>query len=130
MLSGQVGVTIITLGVAAPQIKANKLLALAVTSAKRTKLLPEVPTVAETYPGFEAQSWLGLLAPAGTSRAIVTRLNAAMTRSLEAADVHARFEELGYDVTASTPEAFGAWIRNESAKWSKLIRDRNIKLDQ
>lgn len=129
MLGGQVPVTIITLGVVIAQVKSGKLLPLAVTSAKRAKLLPDVPTVAETYPGFEVQSWLGLLAPAGTPRPIVDRLHAAMVKTLATPDVREKFEVQSYEVIGGTPEAFAAWIKNESGKLGKLIKDRGIKLD-
>ena len=122
-------VTIITLGVVTPQLKSGKLLPLAVTSSRRAKMLPDVPTVAETYPGFEVQSWLGLLAPAGTPRAIVDRLHSAMTRTLAAPEVREKFEEQAYEVIGGTPEAFAAWIRTESGKLGKLIKERGIKLD-
>ena len=129
LMGGQVPVTIITLGVVMPQLKGGKLLPLAVTSSRRAKLLPDVPTVAETYPGFEAQSWLGLLAPAGTPRSIVDRLNNAMVKTLAAVDVREKFESQAYEVVGGTPEAFGAWIKNESGKLGRLIKERNIKLD-
>ena len=129
VLGGQVPVTIITLGVVTPQLKSGKLLPLAVTSSRRAKMLPDVPTVAETYPGFEVQSWLGLLAPAGTPRAIVDRLHSAMTRTLAAPEVREKFEEQAYEVIGGTPEAFAAWIRTESGKLGKLIKERGIKLD-
>lgn len=129
LMGGQVPVTIITLGVVVPQLKSGKLLPLAVTSSKRAKLFPDVPTVAETYPGFEAQSWLGLLAPAGTPRAIVDRLHSAMVRTLAAPDVREKFEAQAYEVVGGTPEAFGAWIKNESTKLGRLIKERGIKLD-
>lgn len=129
LMGGQVPVTIITLGVVAPQLKAGKLTALAVTSSKRAKLLAEVPAVAETYTGFEAQSWLGLLAPAGTPRAIIDRLHGAMVKTLATPDVREKFESQAYEVVGSTPEAFGAWIKSESSKLGRLIKERGIKLD-
>jgi tripartite-type tricarboxylate transporter receptor subunit TctC len=129
VMGGQVPVTIITLGVVMPQLKGGKLLPLAVTSTKRAKLLPDVPAVAESYPGFEAQSWLGLLAPAGTPRAIVDRLHGAMVKTLAAPDVREKFEAQAYEVVGGTPEAFGAWIRNESSKLGRLIKERGIKLE-
>jgi len=129
MLGGQVPVTILTMGVVMAQLKSGKLLPIAVTSAKRAKLLPDVPTVAESYPGFEVQSWLGLLAPAGTPRPIVDRLHAAMVRTLATPDVHEKFEALAYEVIGGTPEAFAAWIKNESSKLGRLIKERGIKLD-
>ncbi|OGT80869.1 MAG: hypothetical protein A3H91_17180 [Gammaproteobacteria bacterium RIFCSPLOWO2_02_FULL_61_13] len=129
MLGGQVPVTILTMGVVMAHLKSGKLLPLAVTSAKRAKLLPDVPTVAESYPGFAVQSWLGLLAPAGTPRPIVDRLNAAMVRTLATPDVREKLEALAYEVIGGTPEAFAAWIKNESSKLGKLIKDRGIKLE-
>ncbi len=129
LLGGQVKVTILTLGVPYAAIKAGRLVPLAVTSARRTPLLPDVPTVAETYPGFEAQSWLGLLAPAATPRPIVDRLHAAMAKALSEPDVREKFESQGYEMVASTPEAFAAWIRDENARWGKLIRERHITLE-
>ena len=129
LMGGQVPVTIITLGVVMPQLKGGKLLPLAVTSSRRAKLLPDVPTVAETYPGFEAQSWLGLLAPGGTPRPIVDRLHNAMVRTLATPDVREKFEAQAYEVVGGTPEAFAAWIKNESTKLGRLIKERNIHLD-
>ncbi len=129
LLGGQVKVTILTLGVPYAAIKAGRLVPLAVTSARRTPLLPDVPTVAETYPGFEAQSWLGLLAPAATPRPIVDRLHTAMAKVLSEPDVREKFESQGYEMVASTPEAFAAWIRDENARWGKLIRERHITLE-
>ena len=129
LMGGQVPVTIMTMGVLMSQLKSGKVLPLAITSSKRAKLLPDVPTVAESYPGFEAQSWLGLLAPAGTPRSIVDRLNAAMVRTLATADVREKFESQAYELVGGTPEAFAALIRNESAKLGRLIKERGIKLD-
>ena len=88
--------------------------------------MPGVPAVSEFFPQFEAQSWVGLLAPAGTPRAIVQRLNAEVNTLLAAPEQKERFTALGYEIVASTPEQFGAWIRVETAKWSKLIRERGI----
>ena len=129
LMGGQVPVTIMTLGVVVPQLKSGKLTALAVTSSKRAKLFPDVPAVAETYTGFEAQSWLGLLAPTGTPRSIVDRLNAAMARTLATPDVREKFETQAYEIVGGTPEAFGAMIKSESIKLGRLIKDRGIKLD-
>ena len=129
LMGGQVPVTIITLGVVMPQLKGGKLIPLAVTSSRRAKLLPDVPTVAETFPGFEAQSWLGLLAPAGTPRPIVDRLHNAMVRTLATPDVREKFESQAYEVVGGTPEAFAAWIKNESGKLGRLIKERNINLE-
>jgi len=129
LLGGQVKVTLITLGVAYPNIKAGRLVPIAVTSGKRAPLLPDVPTISETYPGFETHSWLGLLAPAATPRPIVDRLHGAMVKVLAAPDIRQKFEGQGYEVVASTPEIFASWIQAESARWGRLIRERHITLE-
>lgn len=129
LLGGQVKATIITLGVAYPNIKGGRLVPIAVSSAKRSPLLADVPAIAETYPGFEVHSWLGLLAPAATPRPIVERLNAAMVKVLSVPEIRDKFESQGYEIAASTPEAFAAWIQQESNRWGRLIRERHITLE-
>lgn len=129
VMGGQVPVTIITMGVVVPQIKSGKLLALAVTTPRRSKVLPDVPTVAEFFPGFESRVWVGLLAPAGTPQPIVDRLNAAMSRALAGPEVRERLESQSYEIVASTPDELGAWVKNESSKVGRLIKDLNIKIN-
>jgi tripartite-type tricarboxylate transporter receptor subunit TctC len=93
---------------------------------ERSALVPGVPAVSEFYPRFEAQSWVGMLAPAATPRAVIQRLNAELVKTLAAPEVRDRFVQLGYETVGSTPEQFRIWIRNESAKWGKVIRERAI----
>ena len=83
----------------------------------------------ETYPSFEAESWVGLLAPAGISREIVARLNSAVVRILAMPDLKARFAELGYETVGSTPAQFDQWIRSELNRWGKVIREQKIALE-
>ena len=129
LVGGEVPVSIVTMGVVYQHIKGGRLLPLAVTSASKSALLPEVPTVGESYPGFEAQSWLGLLAPAATPHPVVDMLYRAMSKALAAAEVRQKFQGQGYEVVGSTPEAFGGWIRAESARWGRVIRERKIRLE-
>jgi tripartite-type tricarboxylate transporter receptor subunit TctC len=129
LLGGQVKATIVALSVAYPHIRGGKLTALAVTAAKRSPLIPEVPTVADTFPGFEATGWLGMLAPARTPRPIVDRLNGAMHKVLAVQEVKAKYEAIGYEVAPGTPEEFGNWLQTETTKWGKVIRDRKITID-
>jgi tripartite-type tricarboxylate transporter receptor subunit TctC len=129
VLGGHVPVMIIQLGGAIQHVKEGKLVALAVSSAKRSPLLPSVPAISETYRDFEAQSWVGVLAPAGTPPGVVQRLNAAVAKALATSEVRERYFAQGSEVVASTPEAFAGWIRSESAKWSRVIRERKITLD-
>ena len=89
---------------------------------------PALP-ISDTFPGFEAQGWTGILAPAATPRSIVNKLNAALKTTLAQSDVKERLEGQGSEVVGSTPEAFGAWIGNESEKWSRIIRDLKLTLD-
>lgn len=129
LLGAQVDVMMPTLPSAANYIKSGKLVALAVTSDKRHPLAPEVPTVAETYPGFQAHNWVGIVAPAGVSRAIVTRLNAELLKTVQLPEVRESLANRGYDVVGGTPEAFAGWIRAETETWGRIIRERHITLE-
>ena len=102
---------------------------LAVTSKERSALVPGVPSVSEFYPQFQAQSWVGVLAPAATPRGIVQRLNADLVKTLASTEMKERFTGLGYEVVGSTPEQFADWLRGESARWGKLIREQNISAE-
>lgn len=126
LLGGHVEAMIASAGLVLPSVKAGRLTVLAVTSKGRSALVPGIPAVSEFFPQFEAQSWVGLLAPVSTPRAIIQRLNSDVNTLLAAPEQRERFTSLGYEIVGSTPEQFGAWIRDETAKWSKLIRDRNI----
>ena len=129
LLGGQVSATLITAGVVIQHVRAGKLVPIAITSAKRNPALPNVQTMSEEVPGFEAQSWIGLLAPAGTPRAIIDRLHTATEKVLAAQDVREKFERQMAEVTAAGPDEFAAWIKAESARWGALIRERNIHLN-
>ena len=89
----------------------------------------EVPAVREFYPGFEAQSWVGLLGPAGTPRAIVDRLSAEVRKAFAGGASRDKLEALGYEIVAGTPGEFGELIRAESARWERVIRERAITID-
>jgi tripartite-type tricarboxylate transporter receptor subunit TctC len=113
-----------------PQIQAGKLRALAVTSAKRFPLLPDLPTIAESgYPGFDALAWNGVLVPAATPKPIVQRLNAEINAILKDPDVVQRMHAAGFDLVGGTPEDFGTLIRAESEKWAPVIRKTGVKVD-
>ena len=126
LLGGHVEAMIASAGLVLPSVKAGRLTVLAVTSKGRSELVPGIPAVSEFFPQFEAQSWVGLLAPAATPPAIIQRINFDVNRLLAAPEQRDRFTGLGYEIVGSTPEQFVGWIRDETAKWSKLIRDRNI----
>jgi tripartite-type tricarboxylate transporter receptor subunit TctC len=114
-----------------PQIQAGKLRALAVTTAKRFPLLPDLPTLAESgYPTFVALAWNGVLVPAGTPKPVIARLNAEINAILKQPDVVQKMNAAGFDLVGGTPEEFGALIRAESEKWAPVIKSANIKIDQ
>ena len=107
-----------------------RLRALATSGAQRTILLPDVPTIAESgFPGFEASSWFGLLAPAGLPPSIVARLHGGTTGVLNSPDVKERLENGGFDLVASTPAEFAAYIKAEITKWAKVFRATGLKPD-
>jgi len=129
LVGGQVNVMFVSAPQAIPQVKAGRIKALAIGSPLRIPQLPDTPTVAETLPGFAAQSWVGMLVPAGTPREIVARLHAEAKKALADPDVRGKLAAQGFDVVGSTPEAFLAFARAESEKWAKVIRDYNIRVE-
>ena len=111
-------------------LKTGKLRALAVTSEKRWPFTPELPTLAEEgIKGFAAVNWWGILFPAGVPRAIVDKVNADVVRALATPDVKTRLGELGVDTITSTPEQFGQFMASEAARWGKLIKEANMRVD-
>ncbi len=130
LLGGQVSFMFNNPITALPHIKAGKLRALAVSTAKRFSGLPDVPTVAESgLPGFDVGFWLGTLAPAGTPRAVIAKLNAEMVKILRMPDVGERLAALGVEVVGSSPEEFARVIRADVVKWGKVVRDSGAKAD-
>jgi len=130
LISGQVQVMFDNLPSSLPQIKAGKLRAIAVTSLKRSPALPDVPTISESgLPGFEASSWFGLLAPAGTPAAVVARLNAEVNKWLQSAEGREQLLAQGAQAAGGTPEQFVAHIRAETDKWAKVVKASGAKVD-
>jgi tripartite-type tricarboxylate transporter receptor subunit TctC len=129
LLGNQIDIAFISTPLILPHIKAGKVKAIAVGGAKRIAVLPEVPTLSETYPGFEQVSWFGLLAPTGLPREISSRVQRDMRRTLEVPEVRQRLEERGFEVVASSPEEFLRFVRAESDKLGKLIRDNAIQAE-
>jgi tripartite-type tricarboxylate transporter receptor subunit TctC len=117
-----------TTPVALSQMKANRVRAIAVASRKRSTLTPDLPTIAEAgFPGFEADTWYGVLAPAHTSAAIVNKLNGDIAQLLRNRDVQAQLEQQGAEVAGGSPQAFRTFAQAEVAKWSKAIRAAGIE---
>jgi len=129
LVAGQVQLSMPNVLTALPQIKGGKLRGLGVTSAKRATGLPDIPAIAETLPGYEAIQWYGLLAPAGTPREIVNKVQAETARILVLPEVKARLAADGADAVGNRPEEFAAYIRTEIAKWGKVAKAGGIKLE-
>jgi tripartite-type tricarboxylate transporter receptor subunit TctC len=129
LLSGQVDFNFDNLATAAPNIRAGKLKALAVTTLNRSPSLPDVPTVAETLKGFSIDTWWGLVAPAGTPRDVVQKLNLAFVAALNSPEAKTRFAGLLAEPVPSTPEEFGAFMRAELAKYEKVVKASGAKVD-
>ena len=130
LLSGQVSLMFDQILSAFPHVKSGKLRALAVTPEKRSPAAPELPTVAEVaLPGYAVTTWHGLLAPAGTPRPVVQRLNAEAVKALQAPDLRERFASQGVDPVSSTPEQFAAFMKAELEKWRKVVAASGSKLE-
>jgi len=113
-----------------PLVQAGRLRAIAVTGAQRSPAAPAVPTVAESgFPGFEVVQWFGAFAPAGTARPIVVKLNSELNRDMSLPDIQEAFAKHGFETRTMTPEKFGAYVREERDKWSKIIKDAGIRVD-
>jgi tripartite-type tricarboxylate transporter receptor subunit TctC len=130
LLGGQVQMMFDNMPSSLPHVKAGKLRALGVTSAKRSPALPEVPTIAEAgVPSYDATSWFGILAPAGTSEPVVTRLQGAIVQALGEPEMRQRMADLGAEPVGDTPAEFGQFIAAEIAKWAKVVNDAGVKLE-
>ena len=130
LIGGQIPMGILGAAPLMPHMKAGRLRGLAVTTAKRTPALPDVPTLAEVgVKGFESSQWFGLLAPAGTPREVIAKVNADLQRVLAASDVRERLVAQGGETYGSTPEAFAAFMKAEHATYARIIADANIKVD-
>ena len=130
VLAGQVPVMTPAVPTALAYIKAGRLRALGVSGAKRSNAAPDIPTIAEAgVPGYEATQWFGILAPAGTPRAIVDRLHRETVRALKEPEVRNRLVADGSDPVGSTPEEFAAYLRSETVKWAKVVKDVGIQPD-
>lgn len=130
MVGGQLDVMFDAYASSGPFIKDGKLRLLAVTTAERSKSLPDTPTVGESgLPGYEAMPWLGLMAPVGTPPAVVNRLNTEVAEVLKEPEVQAKFRSLGLDIIGSTPAEFSAFLKKDIVKWAKVVHDSGAKAD-
>lgn len=130
VMSGQADLMFDTMLSAMPFVKGGKLKAIAVTSAQRSPVAPDIPTIAESgLPGYEAIAWNGLLAPAGTPKEVVDQINAALKKVLEAPDVKQRFDAQGFAAQWGTPADFGKFVQSEVDKWAKVVKTSGAKVD-
>ncbi len=129
LLAGQVSLMFNNMLSAMPLVKSGKLRAIAVTSTKRSSALPDLPTIAETIPHYEASGWYGTLAPAATPRDIIARLNAEMNKLMRLPDVAQRLAGDGVEAVSQTPAEFGAYLHNEIIKWGKVVKLSGASVD-
>jgi len=129
LMGGQVQVAIDNMPPYVPQVKAGKVRALAVTTAKRSSAAPELPSIGETVSGYEAAAWFGLVAPAGTPKDIIDKLSAETAKVLKMPDVREKLAAQGAEAVGNSPEEFGAFIKSEIAKWAKVVRESGAKAE-
>lgn len=129
LTGGHINLAFDNITLAWPQVKAGRLRALAVSSTQRSVVAPDVPTVAETLPGFEATSWHGVFAPAGTPKPVIDKLAADIKRILDLPDVKEKLLEIGAIAAPMTPEEFAAFIDSERTKWAEVVKASGAKVD-
>ena len=129
LLGGQVNAMIVSVSLVLQHIQSGRLTPIAVSSSKRIAQLPDVPPIADTFPGFEAQSWTGMVAPVGTPKAIIDKLNAALLKALNSSEFKEKFTSQGVEVVGSSPDGFADWMNKESLKWSQVIKQRKISIE-
>lgn len=130
LMGNQIGIMFDNMPSAIQHVRSGSLVPLAVTTAKRSPELPNVPTIAEAgVPGYEATSWFGMFAPAGTPAPVLAKLNAAIVKVLAQPDVKKKINEQGAEVYSETPEQFAAFIQAESVKWGKVVKESGASLD-
>jgi tripartite-type tricarboxylate transporter receptor subunit TctC len=130
LMGGQIQLIFATAASAVGAIKAGKINALAVTTLKRSPLVPDLPTVAETgLKGFEANNWYGIVVPAKTPRAIINRLNKDVSTALLTPNIKELLFKQGLDSAPESPEAFGAYIKSEHTKWAKVVKAAGLKAE-
>ena len=129
MLGGQISIAFLNIAGAMPQMRANQIRPVAVTTLKRSGVLPDLPAMNESMPGFEVNSWYGMMAPAGTPKAIVQLLQREVAKALKQPDVAAKLKEFGLDPVGNTPEEHAAQLRADLERWAKVAKAAKIKID-
>ena len=130
LIAGQIQMLFSSTVSSMPHVKSGKVRGLAITSLKRASALPEIPTIAESYPGFESSSWFGMLVPARTPKPVIDRLLADTRAALKSPDVNQALLSQGAEPGGQSPAEFGAYFQSEIKKWARVIKSAGIKLDQ
>jgi tripartite-type tricarboxylate transporter receptor subunit TctC len=129
MLGGQIALTIASAVPLTPQVKAGKLRGLGVTGPKRSPAFPDIPAIAETVRGYEVVNWFGIVAPAGTPKPIIARINKALNEALESPDLVKTLAAQTAEAAGGTPDAFGSVIKADYAKWAKVVKASGARVD-
>jgi len=129
LIAGQVSVTIASAVPLIPQVKAGKLRGLAVTGAKRSAAMPDLPTIGESVAGYEVTNWFGIIAPRGTPKAVIARINSELNKALKTPELRQLLLAQGADPAGGTPEEYAAMIRKDYAKWGKVVRASGARVD-
>ena len=129
LMAGQVQVLLVSLTSVEAQMQSGRLRAIGVSSPQRSAFLPNLPAIAETLPGYDNDLWWGVFTPAKVPKATIDRLNTEIQKTMASDELKKRFAEFGAVAAPTTPEAFNTFVRNEIAKWSKVIREANIKAE-
>jgi tripartite-type tricarboxylate transporter receptor subunit TctC len=129
LLGGQVTGMIASMALVLPHVQSGKLVPLGVSSPQRSPQINSVAPIADTLPGFEAQSWTGMIAPTGTPKPILDKLHAALVKALASPDVREKLSAQGVEVVGGTPTEFADWLAKESQRWGKVIKERNITVE-
>jgi tripartite-type tricarboxylate transporter receptor subunit TctC len=129
LLAGHVQMMFNAMPSTLPYVKAGQLRALGVTGAKRSSMAPDLPTIADTLPGYQIVTWYGILAPSGTPPAIIARLNAEILKISQMPDIRQKLLDMGMDIEVSTPAGFGALVKSEMVKWAEVMRVANVTAD-
>ena len=129
MLGGQISIAFLNVAAAMPQMRANQVRPVAVTTLKRSGVLPDLPTMNESMPGFEVNSWYGMMAPAGTPKAIVQTLQREVAKALKQPEVAEKLREFGLDPVGNTPEEHAAQLRADLERWAKVAKAAKIRID-
>jgi tripartite-type tricarboxylate transporter receptor subunit TctC len=128
-LGGQIALTSPSAVPLSPQVRSGKLRGMGVTGPKRSPAFPDLPAIAETVPGYEVVNWFGVVAPAGTSKAIVSRVNAELNKALQSQELVKLLAAQTAEAVGGTPEAFGKVIRSDYTKWAKVVKDSGARVD-